>query len=72
MTTSADRLLQELRKHKPKSVSKPRVGAVIIFKEDVDHERAQELLNMMAVRLIEPAQANVYDANVGGPVWYIP
>lgn len=69
---TADEMLAEIRRRQQVGKPKPvlRVGAVIIFKEDVDVEEAQELLDMMITdRLIEPTSANVFDSTTGNPVW---
>jgi len=49
-----------------------RLGAVIVFKKEISEEKAKELLKVLepVVSYVEgPVQ---YDANNGGPVWYIP
>lgn len=50
-----------------------RVGAVIIFNSTADKEQCQQWLDELAERkLIAPATAEEYDADLGGPVFYLP
>ena len=48
------------------------VGAVIKFKS-TDIDRIQNWLDRAAeAGIIEPSTAKAYDAEYGGPVWYVP
>lgn len=48
------------------------VGAVIKFKS-TDVNRIQAWLDRAAAAgIIEPSMAKAYDAEYGGPVWYVP
>lgn len=55
-----------------------RVAALIHFREDITPERAQRVLRRIAEELAAPYSGDVgdyvqtYDADSGGPVWYIP
>lgn len=50
----------------------PKVGAVIVFRS-TDTARIQDWLDRAAAAgIINPTEAQEYDARWGGPVWYIP
>ena len=55
-----------------------RVAALIHFRDDITHEQAQKVLRRIALELDAPYTGDVgdyvreYDADDGGPVWYIP
>lgn len=56
-----------------------RVAALIHFRDDITHEHAERVLRRIASELAEPygsgdvgEYVQSYDADMGGPVWYIP
>ena len=50
----------------------PKLGTVLIFKPGVTEEEAAAALESLENLLDNSPSVNVFNANHGSPVWYIP